>query len=303
MSLPLKSEALRKLVISFLREDVGSGDLTTNSIIPASARACGWFIAKQNCVLAGLEILPYAFRVLDPTIRVGYLYRDGQKVVQGQPVASVSGRARALLTAERVALNVLQRLSGIATLTHEFVQAVRGTRARIYDTRKTTPGWRVLEKYAVRCGGGHNHRLGLFDAVLIKDNHVAFAGGVRPAVERARKGSTGSPPLEVEVSTPDQLCEVLELRLNHILLDNMTSRQVRRCVELIRKRPGGRSVIVECSGGISLRSVRAFAKAGADWISVGALTHSAPAVDISFEIDPGRERRTLGDSPSQSSRY
>jgi nicotinate-nucleotide pyrophosphorylase (carboxylating) len=292
MSLPLKSEALHKLLICFLREDVGSGDLTTNSIVPALARARGLIIAKQDCVLAGLGLLPFAFRALDPSIRTEYFFGDGQKVAKGQPVASVSGRARALLTGERVALNILQRLSGIATLTHKFVQAVRGTRARIYDTRKTTPGWRMLEKYAVRCGGGHNHRLGLFDAILIKDNHLAFAGGVRVAVERARKETPGSPNLELEVSTPDQLREALELRVSHILLDNMTPRQVRRSVELIRKRHGGKGVIVECSGGISLRSVRSYAEAGADWISVGALTHSAPAVDISFEIDPGKPERT-----------
>ena len=291
MPIPVKSEVLRKLVIGFLREDVGSGDLTTNSIVPAAARAHGRLITKQRCVLAGLELLPYAFRVLDPSIRVEYFCRDGQKVAVGQPVASVSGRARALLTGERVALNILQHLSGIATLTQEFVQAVRGTRARIYDTRKTTPGWRMLEKYAVRCGGGHNHRLGLFDAILIKDNHLVFAGGVTPAVEGARNKSAGKPRLEVEVSTPNQLLEALELRVRHVLLDNMTPGQVRRCVELIRKRPGGRRVIVECSGGVSLRSVRSFAEAGVDWISVGALTHSAPAADISFEIDPGGSGR------------
>ncbi|MBZ5534586.1 MAG: carboxylating nicotinate-nucleotide diphosphorylase [Acidobacteriia bacterium] len=296
MSIPLKSEVLRKLMIGFLREDVGSGDLTTNSIIPATARAHGLIIAKQDCVLAGLGLLPFAFKALDPSIRVEYFFGDGQKVAKGQPVASVNGRARTLLTGERVALNVLQRLSGIATLTHEFVQAVRGTRARIYDTRKTTPGWRMLEKYAVRCGGGHNHRLGLFDAILIKDNHLAFAGGVRAAVERARKKTLGSPDLELEVSTLDQLREALALRVSHILLDNMTPRQVRRCVELIRKRPGGKRVIVECSGGISLRSVRSFAEAGADWISVGALTHSAPAVDISFEMDSRKPGRIPGDA-------
>ncbi|MBZ5551087.1 MAG: carboxylating nicotinate-nucleotide diphosphorylase [Acidobacteriia bacterium] len=302
MSLPLKSEVLRKLMISFLREDVGSGDLTTNAIVPASARARGWLIAKQRCVLAGLELLPYGFRVLDPSVRVKCLFRDGQEVAGGQPVASVSGRARALLTGERVALNVLQRLSGIATLTHEFVRAVRGTRARIYDTRKTTPGWRMLEKYAVRCGGGHNHRRGLFDAILIKDNHLAFAGGVRPAVERARMESRGSGALELEVSTVDQLRDALGLGVNHILLDNMTPPQVRRCVELIRKQPGGRRTLVECSGGVSLRSVRPFAEAGADWISVGALTHSAPAVDISFEIEPAGAGRPRGDSPSRAHR-
>ncbi|MGB7623648.1 MAG: carboxylating nicotinate-nucleotide diphosphorylase [Terriglobia bacterium] len=292
MSIPLKSDALRRLVTGFLREDVGSGDLTTNVIVPATARACGCFITRQECVLAGLEILPHVFRILDPFTRWEYRFRDGQRVGEGQIIASVSGRARALLTGERVALNILQHLSGIATLTQRYVEAVKNTGAEIYDTRKTTPGWRTLEKYAVRCGGGHNHRRGLFDAILIKDNHLAVAGGVQPAVERARRASPRHRALEVEVSSLDQLQEALDLQVRHILLDNMTPRQARHCVDLIRQRIGGRRVIVECSGGITLRSVKSFARAGADWVSVGALTHSAPAVDISFEIELGGSGRT-----------
>jgi len=285
MSIPLDSEKIRRLVAGFLREDVGTGDLTTNSIVPAALRAEGRFVARQDCILAGIDIIPYVFELLDPSAQRTLIGRDGERVFAGRPIARVRGRARALLTGERVALNILQRLSGIATLTNQFVQAVRSTKARILDTRKTTPGWRTLEKYAVRCGGGYNHRIGLFDAILIKDNHLAVAGGVKPSVERARRQTAPNIPLEVEISTPDQLREALELRVNHVLLDNMTPGQVRRCIGLIRQESGGRKVIVECSGGINLRSVKHFAHAGADWISVGALTHSAPATDISFEID------------------
>jgi nicotinate-nucleotide pyrophosphorylase (carboxylating) len=285
MSIPLDSEELRRLITGFLHEDVGSGDLTTNSIVAAALRAEGRFVARQECILAGIDIIPHVFELLDPGAQWTLISRDGKRVSAGKPIARVRGRARALLTGERVALNILQRLSGIATLTHQFVHAVRNTKARILDTRKTTPGWRALEKYAVRCGGGYNHRIGLFDAILIKDNHLAVAGGVKQSVERARRQTSPNIPLEVEISTPDQLLEALELRVNHVLLDNMTPGQVRRCIGLIRQQSEGRNVIVECSGGINLRSVKYFALAGADWISVGALTHSAPATDISFEID------------------
>lgn len=284
MSLPLEKNEIRRLITSFLKEDVGCGDVTTNAIVPGKLRATGQFIAKQNCVLAGLDLAREVFRVRGGSIRWKSFYRDGQEVSQGDTIARIAGDVRTLLTAERVALNVLQRMSGVATLTHMYAEAVRGTNVKILDTRKTMPGWRRLEKYAVRCGGGHNHRMGLYDAVLIKDNHIAVAGGVTGAIERARRNSRRNLPMEVEICTMRQLCEALALRVDRILLDNMSPKQVRQCVHLIRRHPQGKKVIIECSGRISLKTVRAYAATGVDWISVGALTHSAMAVDISFEI-------------------
>ncbi len=293
MSGPLNSKALRLLVKNYLKEDIGSGDVTTDSVVPSGLKTTGVFIAKQSCVLCGLEFCREAFRILDPSVRWVSDYRDGAQVRKGCGFARVTGRARSLLTAERVALNLLQRLSGVATLTREFVSAVRGTSAKILDTRKTTPGWRLLEKYAVQCGGGLNHRLGLFDAILIKDNHIVLAGGVREAIQRARqfhmRKSHGHRvlPLEVEVASQHELIQALDELPDRILLDNMSPREVKLCIDRIREFPTGPKIIVECSGGMTLRTVRAYAQAGADWISVGALTHSAPAVDISFEMDLG----------------
>jgi nicotinate-nucleotide pyrophosphorylase (carboxylating) len=284
MSIPLHEPELRKLIRNFLREDMGSGDITTEAIVPVRVRALGEFIAKQECIVAGLDLSYMVFRLLDPSVRWKSFYRDGQRVASGRVISRIEGHARALLTGERVALNLLQHLSGIATTANEYVRAIRGTRAKILDTRKTTPGWRALEKYAVRCGGGHNHRSGLYDAILIKDNHLALAGSVKEAMLLARKHNPQKLSLEVEVSSPDQLREALDLRAGHILLDNMTPHKVRRCVAMIRGRPGGKRIIVECSGGVSLKTVRAFARTGVDWISIGALTHSSPAVDISFDI-------------------
>lgn len=284
MSTHLNPRELQRLLHPFLKEDLGTGDLTTQSIVPTRLRGRGKFIARHGCVLAGIDAMAFVFRLLDPHVQWKWFFRDGQKVPPGKTIAQVEGSARALLSGERVALNILQHLSGIATLTHQYVRATRGTRTWILDTRKTIPGWRRLEKYAVRCGGGHNHRVGLYDAILIKDNHIAVAGSVSEAIRRARKHATPGIPLEVEVASSAQLREALTERVDQILLDNMTPRQVRQSVEQIRRHPGGKKVIVECSGNISLRTVRQYAGTGVDWISVGALTHSAPAVDISFEL-------------------
>lgn len=295
---PLGHKEIEGLIRQFLDEDVGSGDVTTNSIVPAKQIARGEFLVKQKCVVAGLGLARDVLRRLDAAIHWHAAVQDGDEVPPGRIVAVVQGRARALLTGERVALNILQRLSGVATLTRTFVGAVTGTSAQIVDTRKTTPGWRRLEKYAVRCGGGTNHRFGLYDAILIKDNHIAIAGGVTEAVKRARRAErirpsrpgakrrrpSGPLPLEVEVSDLKQLREALGVGAARILMDNMTPSEVRRCVRIVRETSRRDKILLECSGRISLKTVKAFARTGVDWISVGALTHSAPAVDISFEM-------------------
>ncbi len=278
--------ALRPVLRRFLEEDLGSGDVTTLAIVPKEQKAAGRFVAKSPLVLAGIEIAVEALRLLDERLEAELRHRDGDCLQAGEEAARARGEARALLSGERVALNLLQRLSGIATLTKRFVEAVQGTGVKILDTRKTTPGLRALEKYAVAVGGGVNHRMGLSDAVLIKDNHVRIAGGVGPAIRAAQRARIRTRQFEVEVASLAELEEALKYDIDAVLLDNMKPEAVRRAVGLVRSRPGGAKIRIEASGGITLQNVRQFAEAGVDWVSIGALTHSAPAVDISFEVEP-----------------
>jgi nicotinate-nucleotide pyrophosphorylase (carboxylating) len=267
------------LVARALAEDVGSGDLTTNAIVPADARARATISQKAPGVVFGLEPAEQTFRQLDSQIAVERLVEEGVWR-DGGPVLRVEGSARAILTGERTALNFLQRLSGIATATARYVRAVEGTGVRILDTRKTTPGLRALEKAAVAAGGGTNHRIGLCDAVLIKENHAAIAGGVGEAVRRAR-GAAPDMPLEVECRTLEEIDQALAAGARRILLDNMSVRQLREAVELV----GGRAEL-EASGGVTLEAVPEIAQTGLQFISVGALTHSAPALDLSLILEP-----------------
>jgi len=281
---PLPRDEIQRLVNAALAEDVGAGDATTLATVPESARACAAMTAREPLVVAGLDIAEAAFRALAADVRCDQLLTDAHRATEGQVLLRVEGPARAILTAERVALNFVQRLSGIATLTAEFVGAVAGTRARILDTRKTTPGWRVLEKYAVRCGGGQNHRFGLFDMVLIKDNHLAAVAKEKPnaiaaAVARARQRY---PKLQIEVEADalEQVQQAADAGADIILLDNMTPAELRAAVEIVRGRAK-----TEASGGVNLASVRLIAETGVDFISVGALTHSARAMDIGLDFE------------------
>jgi nicotinate-nucleotide pyrophosphorylase (carboxylating) len=275
---PLDPATYRDLVRRAIEEDVGPGDLTSSLVIPTGMRARGDLVAHAGCVVCGLGVAAAVFEAIDPAIRFDARLADGDAAAAGTVLATIAGPAAALLAAERTALNFLQHLSGIATLTRRFVDAAGG-RAVILDTRKTIPTWRELAKYAVRCGGGRNHRMGLYDAVLIKDNHVDIAGGVRTAIERARAGGGGA-PIEVEARTLADVGDALDAGAETILLDNFGDEDVARAVAII----GGRAK-VEVSGGVTLARVPQLAAIGVDFISVGALTHSAPAADISLEID------------------
>jgi len=278
-------EFIFNAVNAALAEDLGRGDITTRSTVRPGIVARGNFLAKQDMVLAGLEVADTVFSTFNPHVQIESTASDGEEVKAGKVFARVTGDAQLLLSAERTALNFLQQLSGIATVTRQYVNAIEGTKAKIVDTRKTTPGLRMLEKYAVTCGGGHNHRLGLDDGVLIKDNHIALAGGVTEAVRRAREAVGHLHKIEVEVANHDQLREALQAKADIIMLDNMTPEQVRQAVAIINEHePNDRRTLTEASGGITLANVRAYAEAGVDLISIGALTHSAPAVDISFKI-------------------
>ena len=271
---------IEPVVRSALLEDLGrAGDITSDAIIPADQRAEALLVSRQPGVLAGLDVAALAFRLMDPALGVEYLADDGARVAPGSTVARVFGPARPLLGAERVALNFLCRLSGIASATRLLVDALAGTRARIVCTRKTTPGLRALEKYAVRAGGGANHRFGLDDAMLIKDNHVALAGGVRPALERARRHAGHLVKIELEVDTLDQLEEALAVGVDAVLLDNMDPPTLARAVTLV----AGRAV-TEASGRITPQTAPAVAASGVDLISVGWLTHSAPLLDLGLDI-------------------
>lgn len=260
-----------------LAEDVGGGDVTTNSIVPAGATMAGRIIAKQTGVVAGLDVARAACLLVDGRVSFSAEAAEGARCAPRQVLATLSGPARALLTAERTALNFLGRMSGIATLTRQFVDAVAGTRAVILDTRKTAPGLRLLDKLAVRRGGGQNHRIGLFDMILIKDNHIDFAGSLAEAVQRARAANTGL-EIEVEARTLDDVRAALALGVSRILLDNMTPAMMRQAVEL----NAGRAQL-EASGNVSLETVRTIAETGVDFISIGALTHSAKNMDVSLD--------------------
>lgn len=279
----------RDLLSSFLKEDLGTGDLTTEAVVSAPQRARGDLFAKAHLVLAGIDLFAEVFRLLDPAAEFEILQCDGEQLIPGDKPARLRARARAMLSGERVALNLVQRLSGVATLTRSFVRAVSGTRARILDTRKTTPGLRTFEKYAVLVGGGQNHRRDLSDAVLIKENHIRLAGGVGAALRATQSARGRARWIEVEVTNLDELREALSHGPDVILLDNFNPPETRRAVEHVRTSDPDRKILVESSGGITLENVRQFAEAGVDWISVGALTHSAPAVDLSLEIEPINE--------------
>jgi nicotinate-nucleotide pyrophosphorylase (carboxylating) len=280
---PLPAREIRRVVRQALAEDTGPGDVTTLATVPSATRARAVMVAREPLVLAGIALAEAAFKMVSPKVAVRRGLTDGRVASRGAHILTLSGPARALLTAERVALNLVQRLSGVATLTAQFARAVKGTRAQILDTRKTTPGLRLLEKYAVRCGGGRNHRLALSDMVLIKDNHLAALRDATPnpiaaAVARAR---ARYPRLQVEVEadTLEQVEQAIAAGADVILLDNMTPRQLQEAVRLV----AGRAK-TEASGSVSLKKVRAIAEAGVDFISVGALTHSARAVDIALDF-------------------
>jgi nicotinate-nucleotide pyrophosphorylase (carboxylating) len=285
MSPSLDASAYHNLLRSFLTEDLGAGDITTDTVVSASQRARGEVIAKAPLVLAGIDLFLEVFRLLDAATEAEICCHDSEELKPGQIPARVRASARALLTGERVALNLLQRLSGVATLTQRFVRAVGGTKAEILDTRKTTPGLRALEKYAVRAGGGRNHRKDLGEAVLIKENHIRLAGGVSAALEAAQTAKGRAKWIEIEVTNLDELRAALTHNPDVVLLDNMNPGLVREAVGQVRAHDPARKIRTEASGGITLGNVREFAEAGVDWISVGALTHSAPAVDLSFEIE------------------
>ena len=271
-------EAAEPLIRLALREDIGSGDVTTEATVPSGARGRGEIIAKARGIVCGLPVAAAAFRAVDEEISLIPRVRDGEPVQPGDVVAEVEGPLRGILAAERTALNFLSRLSGIATLTARFVEAVAPYRAVILDTRKTTPGWRVLEKYAVRCGGGRNHRMGLYDMVLIKDNHVKACGSIAEAVRRVRAAGV-TVPIEVEVQSLAELKETLELGVDRVLLDNFSVEEIAEAVRITAGR-----VPLEASGGVTLENAAVIAATGVDYISVGALTHSAPALDLSLEL-------------------
>ncbi|MBS0295360.1 MAG: carboxylating nicotinate-nucleotide diphosphorylase [Proteobacteria bacterium] len=276
---PLPDLLIEPIVRAALTEDLGrAGDITAMACMPADARFEGVFAARREGRIAGLDCARIALRLMDPDARFDVVTGDGADAAPGAVLARVSGNARAVLSAERVALNLMQRLSGVATLTRAYVRAVEGTRARIADTRKTTPGLRALEKYAVRCGGGLNHRFGLDDAILIKDNHVAVCGGVGPALERARASAGWLMKIEVEVDSLAQLEQALPFKPDVVLLDNFALDDLRTAVTM-----AAGAAKLEASGGVTLETVRAIAETGVDAISVGALTHSAPSLDIGLD--------------------
>lgn len=271
----------RELIRLALREDIGTGDITTAHCIPAGQQASGRYFARAEAILAGVELLPILFELHGGGAQVELLAASGEAVSPGTPIATVQGSAQALLECERTSLNFLQRLSGIATLAHRFAREVAHTKCRVLDTRKTTPGWRRIEKLAAAAGGVTNHRMGLYDAVLIKNNHITAAGGVAAAL---RRFSDTSLPVEIEVRDRAELDQALEARATHIMLDNRTPGEARAEIEYI----AGRAV-VELSGNISLETVRSYAETGADFVSAGAITHQAQSVDFNFRIRIGQD--------------
>ena len=284
MRVKLSSEEIRAAVKSALAEDIGGGDATTLATVPQNARSVALMRAREPLIVAGLVFAETAFRQLSPKIKIKKCFHDGQRAKAGDILLKISGSARAILSAERVALNFVQRLSGVATLTAQFVKAIHGTAAEILDTRKTMPGWRQFEKYAVTCGGGENHRVGLFDMILIKDNHLAALQNEKPnaiaaAVQRARK-KFPKLKVEVEADTLEQVEQAVNARADFILLDNMDLKQLRQAVKIVKGRAK-----TEASGGVNLKTVRAIAATSVDFISVGTLTHSARAVDIGLDFE------------------
>jgi nicotinate-nucleotide pyrophosphorylase (carboxylating) len=282
----LDSSQVEALIRLAIKEDIGTGDLTSSSVLSRRAKARGTFMVKEDGLIAGLPLLAVVYRNINKNVKVTPLLEDGRMVLGGTPVAHVTGPAIAILSGERIALNFLQRLSGIATLAARFVEEVRGTNVEILDTRKTMPGWRCLEKYAVRAGGGRNHRMGLFDHVLIKDNHLRLSAyqPIADAVGRARQKCRPGTVVEVEAESLAQVEEALAAGADIIMLDNMAPELMTKAVKIIR----AAAVVprIEASGGITLKNARKVALTGVDWISVGELTHSAPALDIGLDLDP-----------------
>lgn len=273
-----KSEK-KSIVLQALREDIGDGDVTTLATIPKSQVLYGEFLAKDFGVISGLDVVKSVFKLLDKKIKFENYVNNGSLVKRGQILASIEGRGIAILTGERVALNFLQRMSGIATTTKQYVDMVKGTKAVILDTRKTAPGLRVFDKQAVRDGGGKNHRFGLYDMFLIKDNHIVASGSITKAIHNVRKSNKQSLPIEIEVNNFHQLQEALLQKPDRIMLDNMSLKEIYEAVKFVAGQ-----VAIEVSGGVNLKTVFAIAKTGVDYISVGALTHSVKALDISLEI-------------------
>lgn len=270
---------VEQIITLALNEDIGTGDITTLSTIPADKTATGRFVAKEDMIICGIDLAAHIFGRVDPSIELKANFKDGDAVKKGDVIATVSGNAQNVLTGERTALNFMQRLTGIATRTHASVAEVAGTNAKITDTRKTTPGLRVLEKYAVRVGGGTNHRFNLADGVLIKDNHIAVSGGIKNAVKNARAVIPHTLKIEVEVETKEQLAEALDAGADIIMLDNMSYDLMRECVGLVAGR-----ALVEASGNMGEKNLREVAETGVDIISIGALTHTVKAADISLKF-------------------
>ncbi|UCF65522.1 MAG: carboxylating nicotinate-nucleotide diphosphorylase [bacterium] len=277
IKIPPSDRELDKIIRNALREDIGKADLTSRAIIPKNLLYSGSIIVKEEGVIAGLQVAKHCFRILDPEIKFAGKEPDGRVISRGTIVANISGPARSILTAERVALNFLQRMSGISSLTRQFVEAVKGTSAVILDTRKTAPGLRLLDKWAVFLGGGKNHRCGLYDMILIKENHIAVAGGIGESVKRVEKWQRRGIAVEVEVRDISELKEALQLPVDRILLDNMSLDQMSRAVKLAQGK-----IPLEASGNINLQNVAEVAHTGVDFISIGALTHSPRALDISL---------------------
>lgn len=276
---------IRAQIARFLAEDVGGGDVTTATVVSASASGRGRIVAREACVVAGLDLAREVFAQLDARVAFSPRAADGEAVAAGSTLVELTGPAAPILTGERLALNVLQRLSGIATITRRYVDAIAGTGATVSDTRKTTPGLRLLEKYAVHAGGGRNHRIGLFDAILVKDNHIVAAGGLDAVLEALTLAHPGV-PAQVEVDSLAQLGRVIGSGVRAVLLDNMEPAVVAEAVRLVRAAPDGARCWIEASGGVTIATIRAYAEAGVDTISVGALTHSAPSVDLAIDFDP-----------------
>ncbi len=271
---------LDNLIMACLAEDIGSGDITTEAVIPRGARGDAVILAKEDIVVAGLPVAEKVFKAVDRNIKFESMVKDGAYIKNRGQIARISGRLSKILTAERIALNFLQKLSGISTVTRQFVLKIKGLGVKLLDTRKTTPSLRALEKYAVEVGGGYNHRFGLFDGILIKDNHIDAVGGISEAIDRARKKGPVGMEIEVEVRNLREIEEALASDTDTIMLDNMSIPDIRKGVRMIDKR-----VRVEVSGGVNIRNVAAIARTGVDFISVGSITHSARAVDISMEIE------------------
>ncbi len=276
---PLDTAQIDAFIDAAFAEDIGTGDVTANSVIPAAATLRATINARENMVVSGIPLIEPIFRNLDPSAEVELLVQDGDHLTAGDTIATISGEARALLSAERTALNILQHLSGIATLTQRYVAAIEGTDAKLLDTRKTIPGLRQLGKYAATCGGAHNHRMGLFDAVMIKDNHIAVAGSVTKAVMDAL--SAGHTKIQVECDTLGQVSEAIKAGATSLLLDNMLPEVLKQALAIVDGR-----IPCEASGGVTLDTIRAIAETGVDYISVGRLTQSAPAVDVGLDYAP-----------------